>query len=133
MKRKVLIIDDEASFAELVKLNLEERGDYEVLIENDATNSLNTVLRHQPEVILLDIIMPGMEGPDVLNVIRHNDQAKGIPVIFLTATVRPEEVEAQEGVIGGHSFIAKPGSVEELLKGIEQAVLNFKAPRFSII
>ena len=130
MKRKILIVDDEKSFTQLVKLNLEESGQYQVFIENNATNCLDTALQQKPEVILLDVIMPEMEGPDVLNMIRCHKQTKNIPVIFLTATVRAEEVNAQQGVIGGHSFIAKPSSVEELIASIEIAILNFKLPGF---
>jgi len=126
MRHKILIIDDEVDFAQMLKLNLEERGEYEVVIEDKAINGLAKALEYQPELIFLDVIMPDMEGPDVLNQIRCHAQTKDTPVIFLTATVKREEVEAEGGHIGGHPFLAKPASIEELLQCIEKTILKFK-------
>ena len=125
MKHKILIIDDEEDFAQMLKLNLEEQGEYEVVVENQAINALAKTLEYQPELIFLDIIMPDMEGPDVLNQIRRHDQIKDTPVVFLTATVRKEEVEAEGGMIGGHPFLAKPSTIEELIQCIEETILKF--------
>ncbi len=120
MKKRILIIDDEVSFTWLVKLNLEETGKYVVLIENNSRNALTAIEKHQPNLILLDIIMPGMEGPDVFSEIRKLPKWDRIPVVFLTATIRKKEVESHQGLIRGRAFLAKPSSLNDLIDTIEK-------------
>ena len=119
MMRRILIVDDEPNFANMVKLNLEATGHYEVLTENSGTRALRTALRYRPDLVLLDVIMPDREGPDVMHQFRLDQYAKHIPIVFLTATITKEEVMAHSGFIGGHAFLAKPGSVRELVDCIE--------------
>lgn len=118
-KKRILIIDDEQGFTEMVKLNLEATGNYLVRTENRGANALAAALIYKPDLILLDIIMPDTEGPDICNQFRQHIKLEDIPVIFLTATVRKDEVDAHQGKIGGHAFLAKPSSFEELVKCIE--------------
>ena len=119
-KAKVLIIDDERGFTEMVKLNLEVTGRYRVFIENDSEFALDTVIRTQPDIILLDVIMPHREGPDVVFQLRNHPLSRDIPVVFLTATITKEEAASGCGLVGGHVFLAKPSSVEELIAAIER-------------
>jgi len=118
--KKILIIDDEKDFTQMVKLNLESTGGYKVFIENQAVNAVETIRVIEPDLILLDVIMPGREGPDILFDLKANEVYKGIPVVFLTATVTPDEVDEQEGVIGGHEFLAKPAKLQDLISCIER-------------
>lgn len=119
-KRKILIIDDEQGFCEIVKLNLEATELFEVAIETDSCNAQEAALRFHPDLILLDVIMAHKEGPDVVIDLKELPPLKDIPVVFLTATVTPEEAAMENGVIGGHPFVAKPSSLEILLKAIEK-------------
>ncbi len=119
-RKKILVVDDEFGFTEMVKLNLEATGYFTVIIENSGSNAFNSTLQHKPDLILLDVIMPDLEGPDVVNQLRSHDQTKDIPIVFFTATVTKEEVEAQSGYIAGHAFLAKPGTLGELLNCIER-------------
>lgn len=119
-KKKILIIDDEKGFSEMVGINLEAAGDYEVEIQTDPNEALSTALDYRPDLILLDVIMGKKEGPDVAIELKNNSVLKETPVVFLTATVTKEEVDAQDGVIGGHPFVAKPSSLETLLSVIEK-------------
>lgn len=119
-KKKILIVDDEELFTKLVKLNLEKTGDYEVRVENKGLQGLAAAREFQPDLILLDILMPDMEGSEVASRLQDDAQTKDIPVVFLTAVVRKEEVESGCGVIGGRPFIAKPVSVNELVDCIER-------------
>lgn len=121
-KRRVLIIDDEPGFTEMVKLNLEATGQFDVRIENQGSAAISTALEYLPELILLDVIMPGIEGPDILVDFKRHPQLKKIPVIFLTATVTRAEVEAEEGNIAGHVFVAKPSTVKELMDCINRQI-----------
>ncbi len=122
-KKKILIIDDEQGFSEMVKLNLESTNKYEVKLEIDSRNALSSARKYRPDLILLDVIMAHMEGPDVARVISEDSALKEIPTIFLTATVTQKEVDEGGGMIGGHPFVAKPSSLETLLDAIDKNIM----------
>lgn len=119
-KKKILVVDDERGFTEMLKLNLETTGKYEVVIENDSSNAFKTAIAFNPDLIFMDIIMPKMEGPDVVCQFRNNAELKNIPIVFLTATVRHDEVEGENGIVAGYQFLAKPCSMVELVDCIEK-------------
>ncbi len=123
-KKKILIIDDEEGFTKLVKLNLEETGEYAVRVENNSNNAFMAAKEFKPDLILLDIMMPGMDGGDVASELKSDNTLKGIPVVFLTAIIKEDEIDSQDGSVGGHPFIAKPISVEELIKCIEKNIVR---------
>ncbi len=123
-KMKILLIDDEVGFTELLKLNLEATGKYEVCVENDPRLAVNTALHFRPNLILLDIIMPRLEGPDIALEMRRNAFLRHVPVIYLTATVTLEEMMSQKGRIGGNQFVAKPSTLRDLLTSIESNLVN---------
>ena len=120
-KRRILIIDDEASFTAVVKINLEKTGQYEVTVENKGERAFDTVRACMPDLILLDIVMPDRSGDDVAAQLKQDETTAHIPIIFLTAVVKKEETEPSGGLIGGKRFLAKPVSVNELLAAIEKA------------
>src|SRR3990167_6492552 len=117
--KKILIVDDEAGFARLLKLNLEETGKFEVQTENKGSHALNAARSFKPDLILLDIIMPDMDGSEVANRLKSDPATGNIPILFLTALVKNKEVETTSGTIGGHIFLAKPITTDELVKNIE--------------
>lgn len=119
-KRKILVVDDERGFTSMLKLNLEATGSYDVRIENDPQQALPAALQYRPDLVLLDIIMPSLEGPDVAFLLKNNETVRDTPIIFLTATVTKDEVDSQGGKIGGHAFVAKPSSLSVLLGSIEK-------------
>ena len=90
-KKRILIIDDEAGFTRMVKLNLEKTGQFEVREENKATYALAAAREFKPDLILLDVIMPSMDGGDVASLIQADRNLRGTPIVFLTATVSPRE------------------------------------------
>jgi len=120
----VLIIDDEESFTFFVKLNLqtETRYDFKVTTANNGKEGLNIARTIKPDLILLDIMMPDMDGTDVAEKLLLDPRTKNIPIIFLTAVARKDEVEENEGMIGGREFIAKPVDKEELINRIEKTL-----------
>lgn len=123
-KKRILLIDDEEAFTFFVKKNLEQTGEFEVIVANNGTSGIDLSAKVKPDVILLDIVMPNPSGPDVAEFILHNPQTKQIPLIFLTAVVTKEET----GIdlikeIGGHNFIAKPVDTQTLISSIK-AVLG---------
>jgi CheY-like chemotaxis protein len=119
MKKKILVVDDEVAFTRLLKLNLEEIGNFEVRVENKPRQALRAAQEFRPDFIFLDIIMAEMDGGDVAGEIRRDDKLKSVPIVFLTATVRKHEIASRKGKIGGYSFVAKPASVEDLLQAIQ--------------
>jgi len=127
-KKKILIIDDEEQFTKIVKLNLEHTGKYEVRTENRGALGLAAAKEFKPDLILLDILMPDMEGSEVSAQFKNDKDTENIPFVFLTAIAKKEEIEASQGVIGGHLFIAKPVSVKELTDCIEKILAN-RSPR----
>jgi len=118
--KKVLIIDDERGFTEMVKLNLEATGRYEVRIENNPRHAFEAALEYQPDIILLDVVMPEMEGPDIVCSLRQTEKVSHIPIVFLTATITRAEVAEHTGIVGGHAFLAKPCGIDELISAIER-------------
>jgi len=114
-KKRILIIDDEASFTRMVKLNLEKTGAFEVREENRATNAVASAREFKPDLILLDVIMPAMDGGDVAGQIRNDRHLKGTPIVFLTATVSQREAGEAGLNSGGALFLAKPVSLENLI------------------
>lgn len=128
-KKKILVIDDEADFTKLIKLNLERTGQYEVKTENKGLLGLAAAKKFNPDLILLDVMMPDVDGGDVFYQLENDNETKGIPVLFLTAVAKKEEVEMGRGIIGGHTFIAKPVSARELISYIEKKLEKYNPDR----
>ena len=118
-KRRILIVDDDANSTHLVKILLERSGPYLVLEENDAANADQTAHNFKPDVILLDIIMPKMDGGELATQIEADRELHDTPIIFLTALVT--HTEANSGLqMQGHPLVAKPISIPELINAIEK-------------
>ena len=122
--KKILIIDDEEKFTKYVKLNLEATGKYEVRVENNGARGLEAAKAFKPDLILLDVMMPDMDGSEVSEQLKEEDSCKNIPVVFLTAIVTNKEINEKGSVIGGHPFIAKPINLKNLISSIEQNMIN---------
>jgi len=118
-KKKILLIDDEEDFCFFVKLNLEKTGKYEVLTTTSGSRGIIMASKEQPDLILLDIIMPEISGGQVAEQLLESPKTKDIPVLFITAIASRREVQSQEGVIGGRQFIAKPVTPEEIMAKID--------------
>ena len=127
-KKRILIVDDEVSFARMVKLNLEKTGAFEVRAENKASYALSAAREFKPDLIILDVIMPGMDGGDVSNQIKRDRKLKETPIIFLTATVSKREAGDVGLNSGGELFLAKPVTVENLIQCINERVRKPEPP-----
>jgi CheY-like chemotaxis protein len=127
-KRKILIIDDEASFARMVKLNLEKTGAFEVRTETKATYAVAAAREFRPDLILLDVIMPTMDGGDVSNQIKRDRTLRDTPIVFLTATVSKREAGDVGLNSGGELFLAKPISAEALIQCINDRLRKPEPP-----
>ena len=118
-KRRILIVDDDANSTHLVKILLERSGPYLVLEENDAAKADQTAHNFKPDVILLDIVMPKIDGGELATQIEADRELRDTPIIFLTALVT--HGEAKNGLqIQGHPMVAKPISIPVLIDAIEK-------------
>ncbi|MGA3162607.1 MAG: response regulator [Verrucomicrobiota bacterium] len=120
--KRILVVDDEPSVTRNLKLNLESSGGYEVLCENYATNTLSAARTFRPDLILLDVMMPDMDGDEVAAQLRADPLLCDTPIIFLTAIVSNKETDGREMISGAETFLAKPVDIGELKKTLEQHV-----------
>lgn len=104
---RILYAEDEPDIQAVAKLALEMVGGFKVLICNSGAETLERVSGFAPDLILLDVMMPGMDGPSTLQRLRANPATAAIPVVFLTAKVQPSEV-LQYREMGALDAIAKP-------------------------
>ncbi|HUS35204.1 MAG TPA: response regulator [Verrucomicrobiae bacterium] len=118
-KKRILLVDDEIGFTRLLKLNLEQRADYDVRVENWPDQALNAAREFRPDLVLLDMIMPRMIGHDVAASFRADVSLKGTPIVFLSAVGNRKSTETPTRT-GGFPYIMKPASLEELIAGIER-------------
>jgi two-component system OmpR family response regulator len=113
-KKRILVVDDEPTITRLLKLNLERTGDYEVRTENAATGALAAAEEFRPNLILLDVAMPGVDGGALAQRIQETPKLGHVPIVFLTALATKEEVLKSHGMIGGLPFLAKPVDMAEV-------------------
>jgi len=116
---KVLLIDDEVDFTELLAANLEESG-YEVRQINDPTKALAEVRRFQPDICIIDLVMPRMDGGDVVSALKDDSQLSQTPVLMLTALVEenpdnPGELQMK----GGLPFVSKTSNLGVIINAIK--------------
>lgn len=118
-KPKVLLIDDEVDFTELLAENLTDSG-YEVRQVNDPTKAVSTALAFRPDVCVIDLVMPRMDGGDVVAALRGNSELSATPVLMLTALVEenpdfPGELQMK----GGLPFVSKTSDLDVIINGIK--------------
>lgn len=120
MKKKVLLVDDEKSFTNLLKLNLEQTGHYDVRVVNIPEDALPAAQEFRPNIVLLDIIMPRLPGGNVAAQFEADANLKDVPIVFLTAAVRRSRVEEMDGMVAGKPCLPKPSNLEEITAMIEK-------------
>ena len=119
-KKRILVVDDQASDTVLVKRFLEGTDEYEVKQVNDALTALSGAEQFQPDLILLDVMMPDMDGGELAVRFRENLNLKSVPIVFLTARVTKEEMDLCGGRIGKYPVLAKPIVLTELVECVKQ-------------
>ncbi len=117
-KFRILLVDDEPDFTRLLRANLELTGVYEVQMENAPAQALATARAFRPDLIVLDFLMPGMDGGEVAAQIRADSELKRTPILFLTAVVSGQEVDGWINKISG-PCLAKPITPDDLIAWID--------------
>jgi DNA-binding response OmpR family regulator len=115
---KLLYVEDELFLARIVKESLESRG-FKVYMESDGAKVLTAFRKVQPDVVVLDVMLPNKDGFELAEEIRHMDG--NIPILFLTAKTQTEDLVKGFG-LGGNDYIRKPFSMEELIVRIHNAM-----------
>ena len=123
--RRILVIDDDEDLTEAVKRNLEDVGDFEVFGCSQGERALQEVKRLHPDLVFLDVLMPGMSGPEVAETLREDSQTKRVPIVFLTAVVSENETREKNNLMGGEHFLAKPVTTDKLVH-MNESVLECK-------
>src|SRR6476620_11623741 len=127
-EKRILLIDDDASVTEMLKLNLEQIGKYVVCAENEPKQALGTARLFRPDLILLDVMMPGMDGGDVASWLATDSQIRDVPIIFLTALVSKEEAPSGGLLNRQHRMLPKGMPIDDLIEQIEATMTE--AARF---
>ena len=121
IRNKILIIDDEEHFAYFTKMNLEKTGKFEAAIAADADTGIKMAKKYKPDLILLDIMMPGKDGFEVLKAVKKDQETRAIPVVMLS--VKDEEAYKEKAArLYDEDYITKPVEIEKLTSRIEKVL-----------
>ena len=120
---KVLLVDDELSTQKMIERRLVANG-YEVLLAGDGVEALEVAFDKHPDVIVMDVMLPGMNGDDAAYRLRNDSRTEKIPVIFLTCLVKPGEAVATDYKVGDNVMLPKPCDSARLISMIEKAAGN---------
>lgn len=122
---RILIVDDEKDLVDLLSYNLEKEG-YAVLRAYDGEEALKILRSRKPDLILLDLMLPGVQGMEICKIVRKTPETAGLPIIMLTA--RGEEVDRIVGLeMGADDYVTKPFSVRELLARVRAVLRRYEA------
>lgn len=126
--RKILVIEDEMNIQELLKYNLEKNG-YSVVVADNGTDGIEQARNNVPDLILLDIMLPGIDGLEVCKILRMDKTTKKVPIFMLTA--KGEELDKILGLeLGADDYITKPFSIKELIARIRAAMRRINEDSF---
>ena len=118
MKKEILIVDDEPNAVVPIQFLMEQQG-YRVMIAERGEDALDLIYQYKPDLVLLDIMLPGIDGYEVCEIVRLNSEYRNIKIIFLTALGREEQI-ARGLILGADAYITKPYSNAELVAKIKE-------------
>ena len=122
MPKEILIVDDEPDIVVPVQFLMEQQG-YHVTTANRGEDALDLICQYKPDLVLLDIMLPGIDGYEVCEIVRLNPDYRDVKIVFLTA--RRSEVEIAKGLsLGGDAYITKPFSNAELVALVKKLLQN---------
>lgn len=123
-RKKVLVVDDEQHIVELIQFNLENSG-FDVLTSDNGEDAMKIAIEEVPDVIILDLMLPGIDGFEACKKIRSHEKTGKIPIIMLTA--KSEETDKVLGLeLGADDYLTKPFSVRELVARIKAVLRRFE-------
>ncbi len=121
--KKILVVDDEKDMLFMLEKRLTAEG-YSVITAANGTNAIALAKSQHPDIIILDVLMPGMDGGEVAAKLKEHPLTRSIPVIFLTALLTKTEEYQENHTISSNITFAKPLDTEELLAQIKELLCN---------
>jgi CheY-like chemotaxis protein len=122
VKHSILLVDDDPLTLNLLEM-IFESADFHVLIADNGVDALRQVESHQPDVILLDIMMPMMDGIEVCHKVRNLDGMANLPILFLTTCTQLKAMEACK-LAGATGYLIKPTPRQEMVKTVRSALIT---------
>ena len=119
-KKRILVVDDTTDISMPLKMYLEKTGGYEVRVESLGGKALGTAKEFKPDLILLDVVMPDVDGGDVASQLEDDPATQHIPVVLLTASVTKQEASERGGAVGGRMILSKLTSMKEIVEFIKR-------------
>ncbi|HMJ04699.1 MAG TPA: response regulator [Chthoniobacterales bacterium] len=119
-KSRILVVDDEPNLSSLVRLYLEKTQRFEVRVENRPALALFAAREFRPDMVLLDIDMPGKDGGEVATEIESDPTLRGVPILFLTSLVSTSEAGNHEIERAGRRYLAKPTKPQVLIDAVDR-------------
>ena len=118
MAKEILIVDDEPNVVVPIQYLMEQQG-YKVMIAERGDYALDLIYQYKPDLVLLDIMLPGIDGYEVCEIVRLNPNYRNVKIIFLTAKGREEEI-AKGLALGADAYITKPFSNAALVAKVKE-------------
>ncbi len=120
--KKIVLIDDDQDLCDLLKMQLEASGRFQVTASSHSESALALIKTERPDLAILDINMPEIHGVELATTLAQDEQTAGIPILYLTGMISPEEINQ---IGGGHSLqtlISKQSPITELVAAIDSLV-----------
>lgn len=118
---KILVVDDEKEFTDMLAVRLQKTGGYETIETYDGEEGLKAAQEQKPDLILLDIMMPKMDGYEMLKRLKANETTRNIPTIVLSASTAFATIEKFKA-LGAKDFIMKPFEAKDLMDKIKRLI-----------
>ena len=119
-KKKILVVDDEVQLAEAVKMRL-EANDYDVILAHDGQTALNLARKTSPDLVILDIMLPKLDGYKVCRMLKFDEKYKHISILMLTAKAQEQDRELGFEV-GADAYIVKPFESHDLVEKVKELI-----------
>jgi DNA-binding response OmpR family regulator len=120
MPGTVFIVEDDYDISEVLRFNLEHKG-YKVVWEENGENAFEKIINDIPDLLILDLALPGISGIDVCRYLKNNEKTKHLPIIILTAKIKKEDREAAVSA-GADDYITKPFTLKDVLKRVDALI-----------
>ncbi len=117
-KKRILVVDDEPELVKALQIRLKQ-DDYEVLVAYDGEEGLQKAQQYKPDLIILDILIPKIEGSSVAAALKEDKETRDIPIIFLTCLAKGVTEKPEERFRGGNFFLGKPFDTNELMSMVK--------------
>ncbi len=123
--KRVLVADDDPDIADLLRQALTERLDVDADVVANGALVMDWVAARRPDLLILDVALPGLNGLDVFDLLRSDQRLQGVPVLFLTGL--PERAETANAATGVHEVLAKPFDIDDLIERADRLMGGAKS------